>query len=253
MKKFFSVIFVFSFIIASIIAVSFFNTKSKDVSCKASGFAQINNNGAMLYVFPSDSQDYSNTLFIIEPSYFVKLLEKPNEDFYKVEYNSITGYVKCLDVSLVDNTPLKPYLKDITFEIKNNCSAYLRSEPSTKNSKNILKILPAGTKNIEYLGKISGEESISNLGNIWYYCKITDINDNLSYGYVYSSLTTNLSTISLNTEDIKNVNASSFDFVNLLYINISTQNLIVAVLCFPMLLIIYLFTKPTKVISKLNN
>lgn len=253
MKKVFSVLTIFAFIIASIIAISIFNTKSKNCCFSATEYAQVGKTGAMLYAFPSTSEQTSNKLFIIEPSYFVKVVEKPNDDFFKVEYNNIVGFVKTTDVNLVSNTPVNPFLTNITFEIKSNCSANLRSEPSTLSNSSIIKILPAGTKNLEYIGKIGGEESFNGYGNVWYYCKHTDINNNVCYGYVYSNLTTNLTSITLNTEVTKNVNAKNYDFTNLLYINISTQNLIVAVLCVPMLLIIYLFTKPTKVIKKLND
>ena len=251
MKKFFYISFVYAFIIASIIATSFWQAKTISVSKNISGYAQINYSSVQLYRYPSENNDYSNKYFLLEPSYFVKLLERTNDYFYKVKVKDIVGYVKIEDVELVDNTPISPFLENIYFEIYSKTSAVLRSEPTTANgNKSIIQILPAGTKNIEYLGKISGEESLVGGGNIWYYCKITNINGTASYGYVYASLTTNYSNISQNQEQVKSVSSQIFDLSNLLYINISTQNLIVLILSLPVLLILYLFIKPTKLINK---
>ena len=250
MKKIFYILLTFAFIIFGVLMIGK-NQSALVTSSKISGYAQVHFNNVYLYRYPSEQDTFENKYFLLEPSYFVKLLEKTNDYFYKVEYNGITGYVLISEVEEIDDTPLCPYPKDITFSINSRNNALLRSEPTTeKQSLSILKLLPSGTDNIEYLGKISGEESLYGGGNIWYYCKVTTENQSF-YGYVYANLTTNLTQITQNEEQVDYV--SGLPTSNILYISNSSQNIIILLLLLPSLVMIYLFVKPSLISKKENS
>lgn len=250
MKKVIIIALTFAFIIGSLVFLSFWQTKTT-MAESLSGYAQVVYNNVYLYRYPSETQEYYNRYFLLEPTYFVKLIEKTNDYFYKVEYLDLQGYVKISDVELVSETPKMPYPENITFDIYNKSNAILRSEPTTENNNNsILKILNSSTKNLTFYGKISGEESLLGCGNIWYYCKHTNIDGQSTYGYIYSSLTSNLSPILQNEEVVSTVNANTISITDLLYLNLSTQNITLLILSLPCLVIVYLFVKPTKILKK---
>lgn len=226
--------------------------KSVATNTSVSGYAQVHFNNVYLYRYPSEEDTFDNKYFLLEPSYFVKLLEKTNDYFYKVEYKNIIGYVLISEVEEVDETPINPFPTNITFSINNRSNAILRSEPTTeKQYASIVKLLNSGTNNLEYIGKISGEESLYGGGNIWYYCKVTTADNQSCYGYVYANLTTNLTQITQNEEPVQFVSGVASS--NILYINKTSQNIIICLLLLPSLLIIYLFVKPTLIMSKENS
>ena len=251
MKKFLYIFLTFAFIFISLITIGKYQSLMTTANA-ISGYAQIHFNNVYLYRYPSEEDTYENKYFLLEPSYFVKLLEKTNDYFYKVEYNGVIGYVLISEVEEVETTPANPFPENITFSINNRSNALLRSEPSTiKQSNSVIKILNSGTNNLEYIGKISGEESLYGGGNVWYYCKITNLDGHSEYGYVYANLTTNLTQISQNEEEVAFTSASNSQ--NLLYISSSSQNIMIAILLLPTLLMVYLFVKPTKIFNKENS
>ena len=248
MRKFIYIFLTFIFIFFSLISIGKYQSMMTSASL-ITGYAQVHFNNVYLYKYPSEEDTYENKYFMLEPSYFVKLLEKTNDYFYKVDYAGIIGYVLISEVEEVDETPINPYPSNIPFSINKRSNAILRSEPSTEKQLNsVIKILNSGLDNIEYLGKISGEESLYGGGNIWYYCKVTNKNGESSFGYVYANLTTNLSKIPQNEEQV--VFTSSVNQASLLYLSETSQNLMILILLLPSILIIYLFIKPTKILKK---
>lgn len=250
MKKFFYIALCFLFIFFSIFLVN--STATENVSGNlSSGYAVVSTNNCYFYKFLMDSLDVNSKYFLIEKSYFVKVLSKTNEEFYKAEYNGIVGYVNKSDIEFVKEVPLCPYLNNITFDITSSSSVELRTEPTTKNGiGTVITTLPANTKQLNYIGKITGEESIKGLGNIWYYASFL-IDDKQVFGYVYSPLTKNLSPIVENNENLTIVSVSTYvPLTSLLYLDLSTKNLIILIISVPALVVIYLFTKPTKILKQ---
>lgn len=250
MKKFIYIFLTFVFIFISLISFGKYQSILTGASL-ISGYAQVHFNNVYLYKYPSEEDTFENKYFLLEPSYFVKLLEKTNDYFYKVEYNGIIGYVLISEVEEIDDIPNNPYPTNITFSINKTSNALLRSEPTTeKQSATVLRILNSGMDNIHYLGKISGEESLYGGGNVWYYCKVINLDGSYQYGYVYANLTTNLSKISQNEEQV--IFTSSQSQTNLLYLSNNSQNIIILILLIPSLVLIYLFIKPTKILKSEN-
>ena len=197
-------------------------------------YAQIKNSNTYLYKSAESNQ---NKWCLIEKSYFVKLISNYNNDYYKAEYNGLTGFVLKADIQLINETPSVPY-PIATFNTPNNC--YLRKSPKVKDViDNTICVIPAGSKKLKYIGKIIGEEAVDFKGSIWY---LTEYEDNI--GYVYSGYTSNVSIISENIEHVSIYTGNTFEKVNPLT-NIDCVVIIILTLL-PTLLILYMLYKPKK-------
>lgn len=245
MKKFFTILCVLVFVFISIFTVKQTQTKIVSTNPSTSGYAQILTNDCFLL------QDTSNTekkLFLLEQSYFVKVIEDFNNVFYRVNYLDFEGFVEKSKIKFVEEYPEIPFLCGITFDIYSLGNVCLRSSPKKlDDDSNILCTVPANTKNLLYYGKISGEEAIDGLGNVWYYSAYQDDLGNVYKGYVYSPLTNNLSSIASSDENLTYVNISSFVPVdNLLYLNLSTKNILIVITAIPTFFVVILFALPNK-------
>ena len=161
--------------------------------------------GIYIYSTPEITVDKSNRLFEIPITYFVEILNEENELFYKVNYNSITGFVLKNEVSCINTVPTTPYVTNATFRVFTPSGANLRSSPNeTIGATNLITTISFMDTNLVYYGNCEGEESISYKGNIWYYCKYIKQNQEF-FGYVYSPLCDLLTTISQNTEQFEYV------------------------------------------------
>jgi len=242
MKKIIIILVCFLFILVSVFCVKTELIKETSV-VNTSGYAQVKSYDTFLRKYPSS--DESCIMFLLEKSYFVKVLEQTNENFLKVKYLNFEGYVSKDSVEHILEIPTVCYLENITFDLLEN--ANLRNLPLTSSTSKINCTIKADTKNIEYIGKIAGEESIAGLGNIWYYCKYTSVNNVEFYGYIYSPLTTNLSNIpKINeTYTVVNINAV-IPSESLLYLNINTKSMILIVLAIPAVIILILLFIPLK-------
>lgn len=147
-------------------------------------YGQILDQNVYLYRSPNNIiQD--NVYFIIEPTYFVKLTESANSQFYKAEYLDITGFIKKSQVQVVKNKPTTPYLENINFRVFSSSSQQMRTVPSSSGgSKTQVAYIPLFSKDPIYYGKIYGESAIEGRTNVWYYCKFSYDKD--YYGYIYS-------------------------------------------------------------------
>ena len=246
MKRIFFIILTLSFVFASIATVKATQSKTASTS-STSGYAQIISNDCYLFLYPNF--DDNSKLFLLEESYFVKVTAVENNLFYKIQYLDFDGYVPKNKLQFVEEYPENPYLVGITFDIYDIANVCLRTSPKTiDDDSNIICTIEKGTKNLLYYGKTSGEEAILGLGNIWYYCSFEDTQKNIIYnGYIYSPLTRNLSSITGSKESLTYVNISNYVSVDsLLYLNLSTKNLLIIITAIPTLVAILLFILPFK-------
>ena len=208
------------------------------INATTAKYAQIKNSNT--YLYKSAELSFTNNKWcIIENSYFVKILQNYNAQFYKVEYNGIVGFVQKNEIQLVNEIPNTPYPNTIKFNI-GKTSCYMRSNPKTKDvTDNTLKIIPANTKNLKFIGKIIGEEAIDFNGSIWY---LTEYDGEV--GYVYSGYTNSISSVLKNVEKVSNFTGSDFSKVNPLT---NLQCIIIILLTLiPTLIILYLLYTPKK-------
>ena len=141
----------------------------------------------------SSNDETKDIICIAEKTYFVEILSQMN-DYYKVNYNGISGYIKKNDVKEILQIPKTPYPTQINIVIGSDCN--LRSTPTTKSSvSNIINVVNSGETNIEFIGRVFSEETIDFGGTTWYYVKF-----NGEYGYIYNKYVKSITPIYENTE-----------------------------------------------------
>ena len=248
MKKILAIVLVLLFVFLSVFVVR--STQSINVGADVftSGYAKVMTNDCYLFSSPENKTG----MFLLEQSYFVKVVDDFDNVFFKVKYLEFEGFVEKSKVCFVEEYPENPFLVGITFDIYDLGNVCLRSSPkSNDDDSNILCVVGVSSKDLTYYGKCSGEEAILGLGNVWFYAGYQDENGNLFKGYIYSPLTRNLSAISSSKENLTLVSVTNFLPVeNLLYLNLSTKNMLVAITAIPTLLIVFLMTVPTRIIEK---
>lgn len=168
-------------------------------------YAQVLQSGCYLYKTPLDNTNYTNTYFLLEPSYFVQLLSEYNSEFFKVRYMDVLGYVKKNQVQCVQGVPSSPYLSNIKFRVFGSVSRSLNDKPYLNTNNPVLKeYLPLYCDDLIYYGKIYGESAVEERTNIWYYCKYTVTGET---GYVYSDSCDKMTEIVKNTERLAYVSS----------------------------------------------
>lgn len=245
MKRFFAVIFVLIFVFAGIFVVKKTQITKASASL-SSGYAQVLTNDC--YLLSAPKFDDSSKLFLLEQSYFVKVVQDFDNRFFCVKYMDFDGYVAKEKIQFVEEYPNFPFLSGITFDTYDIANVCLRSSSKTPNDdSNIVCIVPKSSKNLLYYGKTTGEEAIDGLGNIWYFCAYENENGQVFKGYIYAPLTRNLSSITGSAEIVTPVNLTNFvPAESLLYLNLSTKNMLVVITSIPMIAVIILLTCPSK-------
>ena len=214
-------------------------------------FARILSNDVYFYSSPS-GESSDNILFEIPKSYFVRLKDIAENDYYLAEYNGITGYVKKDSVRAVAGTPSKPYLTNISFRVYADPSRDMRSYPAIDNSlSDRITYIPLYSKNIEYIGRVYGQELVLNRTNVWYYCKYTT--DKEYYGYVYSDFCDEMTPIYENTENMEYIDNPTFSTptptTTTTNMNSKSIGIIVAVLTIPAILFVILILKSKHILG----
>lgn len=194
-----------------------------------------------IYKTTSGSNSIDNIICIAEKSYFVEIIGD-YDDYYRVNYNSISGYLKKNDVKEITNTPNTPYPYNIKITIGNNCN--LRSSPTTNAStNNIITVLNKNETEITFIGRIYGEEAIDFGGSTWYY-----VNYNGYYGYVYNNYLSSITPIYENTEEFTYYTQNISTIEN--PITHTPSLIIIIILALPLIAILIILYLPKKSKSK---
>lgn len=193
-----------------------------------------------IYRSTSGSMDISNIHCLSEETYFVEIIGEYDE-YYRVIYNGINGYVKRNDVKEISNTPSTLSPSNIKIVIGSNCN--LRSTPTTNSpSNNILTTIYSGENEITFVGRIYSEEAIDFGGTTWYY-----VNYNGTYGYIYNKYCKSVTPIYQNTEEVTYISTQEVRITNPIT---HTPSLIIVIIlllpCMGLLLILYLPKKTRK-------
>ena len=216
-------------------------------------YARVNNYGVYLYRTPTSNTDYDNLYFAIERSYFVQITASAGNNFYQAKYNGITGYVKKNEVRFVASTPQTPYVTGKTFRIYGDQSRSLRTQPTNVGGESsLIKYLPLYTTNLTYIASIEGDSVIAERTNVWYYCKYTGEEE--LYGYVYSDMCDQMSTILLNTETCEYTKEpdwlSQKDTSQPL--TQKNTNIVIGILCVPVAVVFLMIIFGGKILSRTN-
>lgn len=205
--------------------------------CSETNYARIIDNHTYLFKTPSDEKDIKNIICILENTYYVQILLTYDEDYYKVNYNGVNGFVLRNQVKKVEGIPNTPYPQNIQILTTNN-NIYLRSTPEKNN--NNTSIIPSNCTSLKYIGKAYGEQVDDFRENLWYYVEYQGL-----YGYVYSEYIVSISKIYPNIEELSFLNDNDFDEI-LNPLSDETSALIIALMLFPVLIIMYLLYKKPK-------
>ena len=250
MKRVFAVAVVLLFVVLSVVVTK--STQAQSVSTEnfTSGYAKVLTNDCYLLEKPNTDSH----IFLLEQSYFVKVANVYDNIFFKVEYLEFEGYVEKSKIGFVEEFPKEPYLTGITFDIYDIANVCMRSSPKTiPTDNNILCTINVSTKDLTYYGKCVGEEAMQGLGNVWYYAGYQNDDGKVFKGYIYAPLTRNLSAIASSQENLSLVNITNFTSVDsLLYLNLSTKNLLIVITTIPTLFVAILLTKNSKKVITTN-
>ena len=125
-----------------------------------SGWARIVKDNVYLYA----EEDSSKQLFMLEKSYYVRVLDKNDKMVYvsvmenETNFPRIKGYVKRTDVEFCSEAPLTPYYPTVRLTVTAN-SVHLKFSAST-SAKDVVTAL--NTQKVSYYGKINNDRN-------WYY------------------------------------------------------------------------------------
>lgn len=180
-------------------------------------------------VLYSDPQ-CQNPITTLPATYFVIVLSEDDEVF-KVNYKDVVGYAKNIEV--VDYEPVTKYAAS-SFEVSNDgYPTKLRAQPSDK-SEILIEIPP--NKGGYYYGDAEGSALVPDVGGKWHYVSYDD-GDKTYYGYVYASQV-KVDKISANViEKVEHNNEG--EEISSSPVN-NTDFLLIAILCVPSVLIMYL-------------
>lgn len=244
MKKHLIVISSLIFVIISAFLLSFLSQDSITTQVENKNlFGKIISNNANLLKTPTKLEDSTSTFFLLEESYFVKVINEINDDYYYVSYKDLTGYVKKDNILIVNEQIENPYLENITFNISKDCFLYTLPINNPKNQ--ILKLNK--NKTITYYGKIFADEIAQNSGDVWYFVGLETENGKV-FGYVHSSFTFNLSPI-LPCKEISTEYISTTNPTNLLNLNLKTQSILIIIISLPTLFLLIILLKGFKKIK----
>ena len=145
-------------------------------SANAFTYAQIKDN-AILF----DAQ--KREICSLPSTYFVMVVGESDGEFLPVYYNGIEGFVKNDTVEAVDYEPKYKYLDAYVTFSNDGHKINLRDKPSHTEGAVIAEV-ESGTKAL-YLGEVEGDIQVSQVGALWYYCKVNKKGESI-VGYVYS-------------------------------------------------------------------
>ncbi len=183
----------------------------------------------------------SSALFEIPYSYFVKV-DYVVDDFYKVTYKDLDGYVRKDSVTLMDGEPITPFA-NATFEIYVDFPLCTNADKTSE----ILQLDESAT--ITYYGTKTGEE-LQTGNNVWFFCSVQ--NDGVTeHGYVFSGVTNGLTTINVNNEIFETVTDDVFSNEAPTFTSLSTGTkiMLIVAISVPSVLILYFLIKPSKIMQ----
>lgn len=223
----------------ALIFLNLFSVKIANADNTKFYYAKIQSTNAELCSLPSEN----TTLFKLPYSFFVKV-NSIVDDYYKVSYKDVDGYVKKDKVKLMQGTPQTPYAI-ATFKLFVPYGIY--SSPNT--TSNQIAQISNISQVINYYGSIQGQQ-VTTTNNIWYYSSIEQ-NGQTQFGYIFSGVIDNLSKIETNNEIFDTVSDEVFENTATEFHSLSTGTkiMLIVAISVPSALILYFLIKPGKIMQ----
>ena len=120
-------------------------------------YARVLSGRAMLYRTNSGAEENDNRYFLLPDGYYVGLTGVAAENYYKVAYDGLNGWVKAEDVDIVSYVPKLKYASGQTLKIELKDSDYcnFREFPATSSQKLIEAGIPNGTEDIKFYNYVT--------------------------------------------------------------------------------------------------
>ena len=237
MKKIFMLFF------AIFLSIMSFNFNQQTSFAEIVYYAKIQSENVFMYSSPNEN----SKLFLLPETYFVKLINEGDENFYYCNYKDIKGYVKKSQVIVMNGTPSHPYAEGM-FRIFSLEGLGIYSSPKMTD-ENFLTTIPYLTDDLIYYGSINGQEVIPNKSNQWVYCKYNDATG--ISGYVYSVFC-DLPKITANDETFEVITNPFNPIRKPKEMSAVSMGFIIVGVSFPCLIVLFLLIKPTILKDKLN-
>jgi len=200
------------------------------------------------FMFSSLNNSDKSKLFTLPKSYFVKLINDANEDYYYCSYKDIEGFVKKSEVVAMKGTPAKPYIEGRfrTFSLE---GLGLYSSPQLLED-NLLTNIPYLTDDLIYYGTMTGQEVIPEKSDKWIYCKYNA--ERGICGYVYSVFCDKVPIYTENTEQFDVIESPFSQNTTPKELSPVAMGFIIVGVAIPCLIVLFLLVKPTIMKEKLN-
>ena len=202
-------------------------------------YAKITSSNTFLCSTPSENSQ----IFELPYSYFVKI-DYVVDDYFKVNYDGVEGYVKKDKVSLMNGTPSAPYA-NASFKLFVPYAIY--QSPNT-NSTKLADVDTTAT--LKYFGTKSGQQ-LNSTSNKWYYCQYQN-NDQQINGYIFSGVTDYLTSISTNNETFEIISEdtlSATESSEFQALSTGTKIILIIAISLPSVLILYFLIKPSRILQ----
>lgn len=201
-------------------------------------YAKVQNTGVNFCSSPSEN----SAIFELPYSYFVKVTQVV-DDYYKVAYKEVEGYVKKDKVKLMNGKPKQPYA-EASFKI---FVPYALYQSPTQDSTVNIPLSSSSTLN--YFGSRKGQQVMSN-NNTWFYASIMQ-EGKQTFGYIFSGVTDYMTEISINNETFEVVSDDSLSSSTTEFSKLSTGTKVMLIVSIgiPSLLILYFLIKPSKILQ----
>lgn len=132
---------------------------------------------------PLYSSSTLETPFITLPEGFYAEVLSKTDTLIKVQYNSVTGFIKLNSSSVFTTSPTAPIFQTAEIKTKADAGTYLRTAP-TATSTHTAIVTP--NTNLIYIGEISGERPNDGTSPNWFYVHYIMSDTIIHSGYVYS-------------------------------------------------------------------
>ena len=134
------------------------------------------------FLFSKSDEAYT-PVCTLPKSYFVQVIGEKQNGYFEATYDDLNGFVLSSAVSLCESEPTSKYHSASLVLFNDGHAVSVRSSPK-HDEENLVASLPSFSA-VDYYGTVEGSTQVEALGNKWYYIRF-DHGGEKKRGYVYS-------------------------------------------------------------------